>query len=93
VHQPSVLLLDEPESGLDPGALLLLEDYLIESRMQGRAIIATSHSFEFALRTGSRIAILDRGRFVFEAINDGIPLNSLKEIFTLSQNPKHETVS
>lgn len=93
IHGPSVLLLDEPESGLDPHALELLVNILDEMKTQGCTIISTSHTLEFALKTSSRLAILDKGRFVHESTTKEINLLSLKETFSQYSDIKHETVS
>jgi heme ABC exporter ATP-binding subunit CcmA len=92
VHKPHVLLLDEPESGLDPTALSLLETILTEQTKQGCSIIATSHNLDFARKTSSRLAVLDKGRFAYESNNNGIDLSSLKNIFNLYSGIKHEAV-
>lgn len=63
LHQPSVLLLDEPTTGLDPGARRDLWQYLSTLRDQGITIIVTTHLMEEAERC-DRLAILSQGRLV-----------------------------
>jgi len=63
LHQPSVLLLDEPTTGLDPGARRDLWQYLSTLRDQGITIIVTTHLMEEAERC-DRLAILSAGRLV-----------------------------
>jgi ABC-2 type transport system ATP-binding protein len=63
LHQPSVLLLDEPTTGLDPGARRDLWQYLNTLRDQGITIIVTTHLMEEAERC-DRLAILSQGRLV-----------------------------
>ena len=63
LHRPSVLLLDEPTTGLDPGARRDLWQYLQELRDQGITIIVTTHLMEEAERC-DRLAILSQGRLV-----------------------------
>ena len=63
LHQPSVLLLDEPTTGLDPGARRDLWQYLSTLRDQGITIIVTTHLMEEAERC-DRLAILSEGRLV-----------------------------
>ncbi|MCL1885781.1 MAG: ABC transporter ATP-binding protein [Dehalococcoidia bacterium] len=64
LHHPSILLLDEPETGLDQQGLGAIWDIL---RYEGanRTIIFASHSFERALSVCDNIAILGRGRIVY----------------------------
>lgn len=63
LHRPSVLLLDEPTTGLDPGARRDLWQYLNTLRDQGITIIVTTHLMEEAERC-DRLAILSEGRLV-----------------------------
>lgn len=64
LHHPRVLLLDEPSTGLDPGARHDLWDYLIRLRREeGTTILVTTHLMEEAERC-DRLGILDRGNLV-----------------------------
>lgn len=63
LHRPPVLLLDEPSTGLDPGARRDLWDYLTEVRSVGVTILLTTHLLDEADHA-DRLAIFDRGRLV-----------------------------
>lgn len=64
LHQPPILLLDEPSTGLDPGARSDLWSYLREIRERdGVTVVLTTHLLEEAEKA-DRIAILDRGQLV-----------------------------
>ncbi len=63
LHDPSVLLLDEPSTGLDPGARHDLWRLLAELKEAGMTILVTTHLMEEAERC-DRLAILDRGEIV-----------------------------
>ncbi|HLH77220.1 MAG TPA: ATP-binding cassette domain-containing protein [Candidatus Binataceae bacterium] len=64
LHRPSLLLLDEPSTGLDPTARREFNDYLCELRdREGVTIVLTTHYMEEAERA-DRVAILDDGRLV-----------------------------
>ena len=64
LHRPPVLLLDEPSTGLDPGARHDLWEYLTRLRRDdGTTVLVTTHLMEEAGRC-DRLAILDRGRIV-----------------------------
>lgn len=64
LHRPRLLLLDEPSTGLDPGARREFNDYLRELRDgEGVTIVLTTHYMEEAERA-DRVAILDEGRLV-----------------------------
>ena len=64
LHRPRLLLLDEPSTGLDPGARLDLWNYLRRLRDEhGMTIVLTTHLLEEAEKA-DRLALLDRGRLV-----------------------------
>ena len=63
LHDPPVLLLDEPETGLDAAASGLVEDLATAG---GRTVVMTTHNLATGLRLGTRVAILARGRLVYE---------------------------
>lgn len=64
LHRPALVLLDEPTTGLDPGARLDLWDYLTEARKRdGLSVLITTHLMEDAERC-DRLLIIDRGRIV-----------------------------
>ena len=91
IHDPRLLLLDEPESGLDPAAFSLLDSILAVHIHRGGIILATSHNLDFALRTGSRIAILSQGQLAYQAGCDEIDLPTLQSIFERQAGIKHAT--
>lgn len=64
LHEPSILLLDEPHTGLDQEASRLLDDLLLEAHQVGRTIIMATHHLERAAATAQRAIILMRGRIV-----------------------------
>jgi len=63
VHDPEILILDEPEAGLDPQSRILVREY-IRSLAGRKTIILTTHNMDEADRLADRIAILDRGRLL-----------------------------
>jgi ABC-2 type transport system ATP-binding protein len=61
VHNPDVLLLDEPLSGLDPVGADMMRDVLLELSRQGKTLILSSHQMETVERLCDAIALIDRG--------------------------------
>jgi heme exporter protein A len=61
LHQPELLLLDEPHTGLDQDASGILDDLLEEVASQGRTVVMTSHDLARAHRLADRVDILSRG--------------------------------
>ena len=62
LHEPDLLLLDEPYSGLDPQAAEALGERLSTLRDAGHAIVFATHELDRAAPLATRFAILDRGR-------------------------------
>lgn len=67
LHQPRVLLLDEPYTGLDQDAAARLEQMLSSAARGGDTVVMTTHDLERGLALADRMVILARGRIAFEA--------------------------
>lgn len=67
VNNPSVVLLDEPTAGLDPGSRRDLHDSIAGMRESGRTVLLSTHDLEEAHRLCDRIAIIDNGRIIAAA--------------------------
>jgi ABC-2 type transport system ATP-binding protein len=66
LHEPDILILDEPMSGLDPVGVNVMRDVFVDLRRQDRTIVLSSHQMETVERLCDGIALLDRGRKVLE---------------------------
>jgi len=64
IHQPKVILLDEPTVGLDPASARLLKDILQEMARQGAAVFVSTHILEIAERMCHRVGILKDGSLI-----------------------------
>jgi len=62
LHQPPLLLLDEPEAGLDQQSLAMLKDLLQEWRDGGRTVVMTTHNLELGVAWAGRVAVLAEGK-------------------------------
>src|SRR5690242_5455981 len=62
IHQPKVLILDEPSSALDPQGVLDIRSLLKELRAEGTAILLSSHQLNEVAQLSDRIAFLHEGR-------------------------------
>lgn len=67
LHDPSLILLDEPYTGLDANAVDTLNAMLDEAAAAGKTIVLTTHDLDHGLRAATRAAIIDRGKIVFAA--------------------------
>ena len=72
VHEPELILLDEPTVGVDPQSRNALFDNVEELRERGRTILYTTHYMEEAQRLCDRIAIIDHGRLAGIDTVDGL---------------------
>jgi len=64
MHEPQLLILDEPTTGLDPQSRLFLWNTMLELRARGTTLILTTHDMLEADRLCDRIAIVDHGRII-----------------------------
>ncbi len=62
VHDPAVLILDEPFSGLDPVAVDVMSDVLVEKAKTGVPVIFSSHQLDLVQRLCDRVGIISKGR-------------------------------
>ena len=65
LHDPSVLLLDEPWTALDDRAMKLLSSLVREARSRGCSIVICSHQLREAVEVANEVALLHRGRIVY----------------------------
>ena len=64
IHNPSVLILDEPAAGLDPRARIELRDMITRLAAAGKAILISSHILTELAEMSDRVAIIERGRIL-----------------------------
>jgi ABC-2 type transport system ATP-binding protein len=65
VHDPDILVLDEPEAGLDPQSRVLVREYVREwAAQRDRTVILTTHNMDEADRMAGRVAIMDHGELL-----------------------------
>jgi len=74
LHRPPVLLLDEPETGLDEEALVLLDRALALARAEGTAVLLATHDLARGLALTERALVLHRGRIAYDSA--GAPLDA-----------------
>ena len=79
LHSPQLLLLDEPDTGLDQEGNELLADILSEHVMQGGAVLFTTHQLERALALSDMVLILSGGRIVSRQATNGLALDTVRQ--------------
>lgn len=85
LHNPDILFLDEPLSGLDANSVLLIKDIITKLKEDGKTIFYSSHIMEVVEKISDRIIVLNKGTIAcdgnFEEIKDANFEGSLEEIF------------
>jgi ABC-2 type transport system ATP-binding protein len=84
LHDPDVLIFDEPDSGLDVTAALVLRHLIANLAARGRAILYTSHILDVVERLCTRVIVLHEGRVVAD--------DSVKQLRTLMASSSLEQV-
>ena len=86
IHNPEVLLLDEPLSGLDVRSVLLMRELMPKLAAAGRIVIFSTHVLEIAEKVCDRVVIIDRGRIVasgsLDELRSGNQTASLEKLFS-----------
>ena len=89
LHDPILLLCDEPTVGVDPQSRNAIFDYLTTLIKQGKTIVYTTHYMEEAERLCDRIAIIDAGAIIAEGTVDGLLEKLLyEECISITKNRK-----
>lgn len=98
IHQPRVLLMDEPTVGLDPASARLLKDVMAQLVEQGATIFVSTHILEIAERLCHRVGILQQGRLIALGSPEELRAQagqgqSLEDIFLeLTSSPEHSEI-
>lgn len=86
LHEPELIIMDEPFSGLDPVNAELLQDTLIELRKEGRAVLFSTHRMDQVERMCDGIALVSRGKLVLSGsmreVKAQYPKNRLHVVFS-----------
>lgn len=86
LHNPSLILLDEPFSGLDVASALVLRSLIQELASRGKVVLFSSHELDTVERVANRVVILHRGRIVaddsIQHLRSMMELPSLEAIFS-----------
>ena len=92
IHQPELIILDEPLTGLDAAAARQVKDLLLAHVAQGGTVILTTHILEVAERMAQRIGIIQHGKLIAQGSLDelrslahqddqGQPVATLEQVF------------
>ena len=81
IHDPEIVLLDEPYTGLDQHASRMLRGILEQVRGRGRSVVMVTHHLEEGLEVSSRVAILSRGRLAWESSTTSMSRETLERTY------------
>lgn len=81
LHTPTLLLLDEPDTGLDQEGHALIETLLARHTEQGGTTLFTTHQLEHALSQADRVVMLGNGRVVYQRETEALELDSIKQTY------------
>lgn len=88
LHDPPILLCDEPTVGVDPQSRNAIFDYLLELNTRGKTIVYTTHYMEEAERLCSRIGIIDHGKIIaLGSVGELLEQLKSRETITIVKNP------
>jgi ABC-2 type transport system ATP-binding protein len=95
IHNPPVLILDEPTNGLDPRAAREVQDRLRKSAAEGKTIFLSTHLLDMAEKLCTRVGIIHKGELVAVGPLDTlrervVPGGSLEEVFLKVTQPEDE---
>jgi heme exporter protein A len=91
LHDPDVMLFDEPHTGLDQDACVMLDNVLREVAAAGRTVVMTSHDLSRAGDLASRFDVLSRGVIVASELQSRIPTDGLLSFYRealVGENPQ-----
>ncbi len=81
IHDPDLVLLDEPYTGLDQHASRTLRGILEQVRGRGRSVVMVTHHLDEGLEVSTRVSIMARGRFAFEAPTRGLSHAGMQRVY------------
>ena len=88
LHQPQLLLLDEPEAGLDRESVDALHCLLKEWTEAGLSVVMATHDLELGLSWADRAAVLSGGRIHFPSLNEYMDGDQLRQMLASSLEPR-----
>ncbi len=81
LHEPKILLLDEPYTGLDAQAVDVLTELLLQVAGEGCGILLATHRLTRGLTIGKRVLVLHRGRLVYDQPRKAVPSHTFAELY------------
>jgi ABC-2 type transport system ATP-binding protein len=92
VHDPDILILDEPFSGLDPINVALMRDYFLEFRARGKTIVFCTHVLEQAEKLCDEITLMARSKKILEGTVKELKRRYAQDLLRISMDASLEEV-
>jgi ABC-2 type transport system ATP-binding protein len=98
IHNPTVIFLDEPLTGLDANAVILVKEILVQLKKSEKTIFYSSHIMDVVEKISDRIIVISKGEIIadgtFQQLNARARSGSLEQLFTeLTGNREHESAA
>ena len=93
IHDPEILILDEPFSGLDPINTAIIKEYLAEFRKRGKTIVFSTHVLEQAEKLCDEICLLARSKKVLEGNLRDLKRRFSKDLLHLAIDAEHSEIT
>ena len=95
LHNPDLIFMDEPLSGLDANSVIMVKEMLIHLAREGKTVFYSSHLMDVVEKISDRIILIDQGKVIadgsFEELNKNTNDENLEKMFTrLTGNTNHE---
>lgn len=81
LHNPPLLFLDEPFTGLDQQGIGLLNNVIGQAKTKGTTLIMVTHSFEEGLAFSDRVLVLNKGGLVYTGETKDLTINGLRDLY------------
>ena len=81
LHEPRILLMDEPESGLDQAALRMLESVIADRTDPYRTVVMTTHNLDRAMESAGSVAVLAQGKIAYRGSLDSVAAESIRDTY------------
>ncbi|MHA1111710.1 MAG: ABC transporter ATP-binding protein [Promethearchaeota archaeon] len=92
VHDPEIIVLDEPATGLDPTARLLVREFLLKMKDMGKTVFLSSHLLYEISEVADRVAIISHGKLVAIDTLENLEASAKKSVIHLELNAKNGEV-
>lgn len=98
IHNPDIIFLDEPLSGLDANSVMIIKEVLLNLKKEGKTIFYSSHIMEVVEKISDRIILLKNGEIIadgkFNDLKERVHEESLEQIFNqLTGFDEHEDIA